>query len=87
MTEKTPHEELAELMSDTATETRRKEAFDKWLASPIVRMTTSMIPAGENQDALKVLLREAFNLGCAVGRAESTAQLVASVITLRMNKE
>jgi len=45
----------------------RKTAFEKWLEEPMVRLGMSMIPAGEKDDALKMLLQSAFDSGFNTG--------------------
>lgn len=67
--------------SQRKTETRKKAAFDKWLNEPMVRMGMSMIPAGDREDALRMLLQSAFEAGCCCGAGDVTSQMVESILT------
>jgi hypothetical protein len=51
------------------------EHFEEWLDSPLVRLTISTIPAGDNKDALKALLRSAFESGFGFGAVKVVTKI------------
>ena len=59
--------------------TEKTEAFDAWLAAPMTRMGMAAIPAGEHQDALKLLLRSAFDAGSNQGAGNILGHLLKSM--------
>jgi hypothetical protein len=61
-------------------ESDRKRAFEKWLDDPMVRLGLSLIPAGEHQDALQMLLRSAFEAGSGQGVSSVVATMVEGMI-------
>lgn len=61
-------------------EARSKAEFDKWLDEPMVRLGLSMIPAGENADALRMLLRSAFDAGVKVGSGNMAMSFLEAVL-------
>lgn len=64
---------------------RAKESVDKafasWLAQPMVRMGLSMVPAGENKDALQMLLRSAFDAGVNCGQGQIAVEMLEAIFT------
>ena len=65
---------------DVKSETDRKEAFAKWLDMPINRMAMSMIPAGEHQDTLRLILEGAFEAGANYGAAAVAMMMFEGII-------
>ena len=61
-------------------EAQKKDALTKWQDEPMVRMGLSMIPPGDHQDALKMLLHSAFNAGFAAGSGNMLSTVVEAII-------
>jgi len=61
-------------------EVQKKDAFTKWQDEPMVRMGLSMIPSGDHQDALKMLLQSAFNAGFSAGSGNMLSTVVEALI-------
>jgi hypothetical protein len=59
------------------------EAFNRWLAEPLTRMGLSMVPAGDKDDTLRLLLRSAFDAGVGCGQGGFAVEMLTSM----MNKE
>lgn len=59
----------------------KKAAFDKWLDEPMVRMGLSMIPAGEHQDTLRMLLQSAFDAGHTSGGGSMLGSFLEAMLT------
>jgi hypothetical protein len=55
---------------------RRDKSFADWLGSPMVKLGISLIPAGEHHDALRLLLRAAFDAGDSCGFASMVEELM-----------
>lgn len=62
---------------------KAEEAFAKWLEMPMTKLGLSLIPPGENREALAMLLRSAFDCGYAVG----TGQILARLLDTMMKKD
>lgn len=62
---------------------RKKAGFDKWRGEPMVRMGISMIPAGEHQDALIMLLQSAFDTGFANGSSDILGHMIEGMLSRR----
>ena len=73
-----PMMKAAEL--DRKAEVHKKEGFAKWMDEPMVRMGLSMIPKGDHEDALKMLLQSAFQAGFGAGSGNMLASVVESVL-------
>ena len=56
----------------------RKASFNRFLALPETRFMISQIPAGDNQDALLILLEAAFNNGHGSGTGMVLISLLES---------
>lgn len=54
----------------------KRDGFAKFLDDPMIRMGMSMIPAGDKQEALKMLLQSAFNSGFDHGSAMVAVSMV-----------
>lgn len=50
-------------------ESRRLEALDSFFDNPATKLMLSIIPPGDNPDALRTLIESAFNAGYASGQA------------------
>ena len=61
-------------------EVSRDEAFSKWLSAPMTRMGMAAIPAGDHQDALKLLLRSAFDTGSGHGVGEVLKDMLTAIV-------
>jgi len=59
---------------------KKKTAFAKWLDDPMVRLTMAAIPAGDQKEALRVLLESAFESGFNVGTGDVLTELVEAMI-------
>lgn len=75
-------------MSDTeATEqksaARKKAGFNKWRDEPMVRIGISMIPAGEHQDTLIMLLQSAFDSGFGTGSSDILGHMIEGMLSRR----
>lgn len=68
--EKTPEQEEAE----------KTTAFEKWLSAPMTRMGMATIPAGEHQDALRLLLRSAFDAGHSSGVGNVLVHVIGAML-------
>lgn len=55
-------------------------AFDKWLAEPMTRMGLSMIPKADKDDAVKLLLRSAFDAGAAAGSGNTAGEFIGAML-------
>lgn len=83
------------MMNDPAETARReqrfKDAADKrfqeWLAEPMTRMGLSMIPAGEKEDALRLLLRAAFDAGRGMGQGAVMVEMLEALILRDKRRE
>jgi len=60
---------------------KKDEAFDVWMSDPLTRMALSMIPGGEHPEALRMLLRSAFDRGFAVGAGEILGDLLGRILS------
>ncbi len=67
--------------------TEKNAAFEKWMSDPLVRMSLSMIPAGEHQDALQVLLRSAFDAGHAAGGGAMAGTFLEAILSKDMKRD
>jgi hypothetical protein len=61
-------------------------AFNRFLSDPMTRMGMSMIPPGEHPDALKLLLRSAFDAGAGAGVSSMMIGLMGAMIKRRDEK-
>ena len=73
-----PTAKAAEL--DRKAELHKKESFAKWMDEPMVRMGLSMIPKGDHEDALKMVLQSAFQAGFAAGSGHMLSSMVESLL-------
>jgi hypothetical protein len=55
---------------------RRDRSFADWLGSPMVKLGISLIPPGDHHDALKLLLRSAFDAGDSCGFSSMVEELM-----------
>ena len=76
MTSRTEHFR-AQMENDKTT------AFDRWISEPLVRMSISMIPAGEHKDAFKMLLRSAFDAGHGAGQGAMAGTFLEAMLSKR----
>ena len=58
------------------------QSFAAWLDEPMTRLGMSLIPGGTHQDALKMLLRSAFDAGVGTGSAETAIAFFKTVMEL-----
>lgn len=58
----------------------KSKGFDSFMARPTTRLLLSMIPAGEHQDALRTLLREAFDTGWGHGSGSMLGIMLEQVM-------
>ena len=65
---------------DAKTVTGKKDGFAKFLEDPMVRMGMSMIPPGDKQEALSMLLQSAFNCGYDHGAAMVAVSMVEALL-------
>jgi hypothetical protein len=61
-------------------ESQKKEAFERWLDDPMVRMGMSMIPPGERAEGLRMLLQSAFNTGFGAGSGLMLATMMEVIV-------
>lgn len=61
----------------------RDDDFESWIGDPLTRITLSLIPQGENADALKVLVRAAFNAGFRSGTGTAMASMARRILDAR----
>lgn len=61
----------------------KSSAFDRWLNEPLVRMSISMIPAGEHKDAFQMLLRSAFDAGHGAGQGAMAGAFLESMLSAK----
>ena len=73
-----PMTKAAEL--DRRAEIQKKESFAKWMDEPMVRMGLSMVPMGDHEDALKMLLQSAFIAGFGAGSGSMLASVVEGLL-------
>ena len=70
--------------SDAERSVRWKKAHDErfiqWLGEPTTKLLTSLIPSSENPDALKTVLRSAFDSGVGSGQSEILIELMGSMM-------
>ena len=60
----------------------KKEGFEKFMRDPLVRITLSRIPSGEDADGLKLLLQSAYDQGHTAGQGVVLMSLIEGM-TLR----
>ncbi len=70
-------------IAEQKTTARKKAGFDKWRDEPMVRMGISMIPAGDRQDALLMLLQSAFDAGFSNGSSDILGHLIEGILSRR----
>jgi hypothetical protein len=65
-------------------EARLKEvanrAFTGWLQQPLVKMTLATLPPSDNPDALRELLRAAFDAGTAAGQTGMAIEMIQAMV-------
>lgn len=59
---------------------KKDQAFDIWMRDPLTRMALSMVPGGEHPEALRMLLRSAFDRGFGVGVGEILGDVLERII-------
>jgi hypothetical protein len=55
-------------------------SFQKWLARPETKLLLSMVPQAENQDAVSVILRSAFDAGSNFGQGDALGLMVEALL-------
>lgn len=58
-------------------------AFARWLDDPLVRMAMASVPAGDNADAFRLLLRSAFDAGSSAGQGTIAGEILAGMLDRR----
>lgn len=71
---------LSEIDRKVRQQQNSDSAFDKWLSDPMTRMGISAIPAGERDDALRLLLRSAFNAGVESGAGNTAGEFLTAIL-------
>lgn len=71
---------MTEQARKAKTEQSHNAAFDKWLSNPMTRMGVSMIPAGDKDDALRLLLRSAFDAGTEAGSGSTAGEFLNVIL-------
>jgi hypothetical protein len=78
---------LAETDRKAKTEASHNTAFDKWLGNPMTRMGMSMIPAADKDDAVRLLLRSAFDAGCDAGAGSTAGDFMGAILEGMMKEK
>jgi hypothetical protein len=76
-----------ELEREARNEQRLNSSFEKWLSQPMTRMGISMIPAGDRDDALRFLLRSAFDAGADTGAGNVAGEMASAILESMMKKD
>ena len=71
--------EAAKERFDAEREAAEEEGFQDFMQAPLTRLALSLIPPGEHQDTLALLLRAAFNAGAGTGGAGVMRMVVSSI--------
>lgn len=71
--------EMTAAMTERMTQ-RASERFEEWMNTPMVRLVISTIPPGDTPDALKTLLRSAFDAGSSCGEASVLSEIVSGIV-------
>lgn len=59
---------------------RCDEAFQSWISQPLVRMTISKMPSGDDPDTMRELLRSAFDAGNGSGQGIMAAEMIEAIL-------
>lgn len=62
------------------TNAAKERNFTTWMNDPMTRLGLSLIPGGENADALRLLLRSAFEAGVITGQGGMAIEVLGHMM-------
>jgi hypothetical protein len=78
---------ITEIEREAKKQAQINSSFEKWLANPMTRMGMSMIPKSENDDAVRLLLRSAFDAGADAGAGSTAGDFLGAIMESMMKKK